>query len=60
MVAGVHIAANSVLGRIKTDELNTFGIMENVDCGFELVVDTCGISNQTHTFAAQPFEIIIA
>ncbi len=60
MVAGMNIAAHTVLGCVKTYKFNARSFVQNVDCRLELIVDAGRIGEQTHALAFKRGKVHIA
>ncbi len=60
MVAGMHVAAHAVLGRVEGYQVDARSLVEYVDCRFQFVVDARRVGDKAHALALQGLEAAVA
>ena len=60
MVAGMHVAAHTVLGCVQSHQLHSGSLVEDVDGGAQVIVHAGGVGDQPHALALQRREVLVA
>ena len=56
----MDVAADAMLGREESHKFHAFGIVEDVDGAFEIIIYAGRVGDKSHTFAFEAFEATVA
>ena len=57
-VAGMHVAAHTVFGAVKSHQIDVGSLKQDIDGRFQRVVYPCGVGDETDSFPFQYLEVV--